>query len=101
MARSIILPRAEEDIAAIFEYHSDQTANRFVDAVISVVERLEQFPESRSPKNDLGGGLQAVVLGEYKTTLYYHFTGGEETVITVLRILRQERDVNPDMFSGG
>ncbi len=104
MVRSLILPRAEQDIALIFEYHldhSDRTAKRFVDAVVAVVRRLEQFPESGSPRRDLGADIRFVAVTEYRVNLYYHVAEGEETVVTILRVLRQERDVSEDDVPGG
>ena len=56
MARSLILPVAEDDIVRHFERyldHGDSTAHAFADAVIEVVRRLEAFPESGAPRDDL------------------------------------------------
>ena len=102
VARSLILPAAEADIVEIFEYHldhSDQTANEFADAVIEVVLRLEQFPESGSPRSDVLDGLRVVPMRRFKTNLYYVSTAdSSETLVTVFRVLRQERSVSEDDF---
>lgn len=104
MARSLILPVAEDDIAELFEYHldhSDRTAHAFADAVIEVVARLEQFPESGSLRSDVLDGLRLVPIARFNANVFYVATvDGEETVVTIFRVLRQERDVSPADFAG-
>lgn len=101
MADSLILPVAERDVVEIFEYHldhSDGTASRFADAVIEVVRRLEQFPYSGAPRQDLGEDVRVVSLNRQRANLYYAVVEGDRTTVTVLRVLRQERRVSKEDF---
>ena len=97
MARSLLSPVAERDLLDLFERrldYSDRAANALVDAVLAVVRRLEDHPWSGSPRPELGDGVRAAHVNTYRTTLYYLVTEAPaEPVVTVLRILRQERDV--------
>lgn len=104
MARSLILPVAEADIHEVFEHHldhSDQTANAFVDAVIDAVRRLERFPQSGAPRSDLGAEFRMVPIRRFRVNVFYLVTTGEpDDLVTVLRVLRQERDVDRDDLLG-
>ena len=82
--------------------HSDATAHRFADAVAEVVQRLEQFPESGSPRFDVLDGLRVVPMRRFKTNVFYVVAVGEtETLVTIFRVLRQERDVSADDIEKG
>lgn len=87
----------------LFEHyldHSHRTATAFADAVIDVVRRLEDHPRSGSPRPELGEGIRAAHANAYRTTLYYLVTEGPDPVVTVLRVLRQERNVTGDDLGG-
>ncbi|MEO0558346.1 MAG: type II toxin-antitoxin system RelE/ParE family toxin [Bacteroidota bacterium] len=102
MARSLILPVAEQDIVRLFEYHldhSDHTAHRFADAVIEAVRQLETFPESGPAQPNLGEGIRVVHLNRYRANLYYIVAGeDDDPLVTILRVFRQERDIGEQDF---
>ena len=102
MARSLILPIAEDDIVHLFEFHldhSDRTANAFADAVIEVVRRLELFPESGAPREHIAKGLRVVPVQRFRANVFYAVTkNGHAPLVTVLRVLRQERRVSRTDF---
>ena len=102
MHTSLILPVAEDDIAELFEFHldhSDRTAHALADEVIKVVRRLEQFPESGSPRGQILEGLRVVPIRRFHANVYYVIAdekGGP--LVTILRVLRQERHISPSDF---
>ena len=102
MARSLILPVAERDILDLFEHHldhSDRTAHALANAVMAAVERLEQFPESGSPRQEVMDDLRVVVLRRFRANVFYTVTNRDGApIVTVLRVFRQEREVSKADF---
>lgn len=90
MARSLLTPRAEQDVVDLFEWgldYSDRAAVRVADLVAAAIRRLEQFPESGSPRFALGATERVVPLRRLRAALYYEVVGGDVVVP------REERDV--------
>ena len=100
-----ILPAAEADVVALSEHHpdrSDRAARELADAIADAVQRPETLPEGGVARPDLGADIRAVHLNRLWTTLDYAVSdapGGP--LVTVLRVLRQERDVAADVAQIG
>ncbi len=99
MLRIIYLKAARDDIKSQFEYrgdHSEQSARRYADALTSGLEQLEIFPSIGRPRPELADDLRSLGINAIGVTVYYHLKG--ENVITVSRVIRQERDVTRSDF---
>ena len=91
-----------KDVLEYRELYSDQAALRLADGFDQAIERLIQFPQSGSPREELGPEIRALVLNEFRLTLYDHVHVGEAaTQVLVLRLLRQERDVGAEDLEAG
>ncbi len=97
MAVVRILPRAELDIEELFAYladFSDRAADRLVHEIESVANRLAIYPESGSPREEFGTDTRVVPMPGLGVNVFYLVVSNGKSVVTILRVLRQERDVD-------
>ena len=84
---------AEADLDEIWRYlarnASERSADGVIDGLRAACERLEAFPTSGSPRNDLAPGLRAVFHGDY-AALYVV----RSNVVLVLRVSHGVRDLS-------
>lgn len=105
MTLVILSPQARADLREIVDYRalfSDQAVDRLTDGFDQAVLHLERFPRSGSPREDLGKGIRAFVLRAFQLNLYYHVAESDEmTRVLIVRVLRHERDIDPDDIEAG
>jgi toxin ParE1/3/4 len=75
---------------------SESTANRFMDAIIADLERLQTAPLSGAPRDQLSPGLRAAFHGRY--VAYYLPTMRE---LVIVRVLHGARDIAALADQGG
>ncbi len=97
MTRVSLAPKAREDLRDALEYLSlftDAAVTSLSDQFDDAITRLIQFSESGSPRPELGRGVRMLVLDSFRLNLYYVARPhGRRTHVTVIRLIRQERDV--------
>lgn len=89
-----VLPRARADILALAEYaeaYTDDAAERLIDELTTVFERLAAFPGMGRLREDLASGLRAWPIRSRRVTVFYREGGAG---IVVERIIRQQRDLD-------
>ena len=92
MARSLSYrPAAEADILNIYDSIADfadpQSANRITCEIRERCERLTDFPEQGTPRDDLRPGIRTVVIG--KAVIAYRLEN-EDVVVVHIRYGGQE-----------
>ena len=99
MARRIErLPEARLDLIEIWHYieaDNPTAADRVLDAIEASLIHLAEYPDLGRGRPEIRKNLRSIVSGNY--LLFY--TPRQEA-IEVVRIIRAERDISPEMFSG-
>lgn len=93
MATVIWMPVADNDLLDIWCYYASKSpavADRICHKITKRCERVAEFPESGSPRFELGRGLRSFRVGDY-LIFYQPIRNG----IEVLRILHGARDIPP------
>jgi toxin ParE1/3/4 len=91
-----LLPRAEQDIRAIWSYiaqDSPRAADRVAASLFDSLEMLLQQPRMGAARPELAEGLRALTSGSY--VVFYRPL---DTRVQVVRILHGRRDTHADLF---
>jgi toxin ParE1/3/4 len=91
--------RAEDDLIDIWLYiaeHNPLAADRLLDRLEARWQLLATQPRSGKPREDLGAGLRAVVVGEYLSI--YRLDGSS---IEIVRVLHGRRNIVAEDVVGG
>lgn len=93
MAREIIFaPEAEAQLVALYRYiareASPDIAERFVGAIVEHCEKLEEFPNRGTPRDDIRSGLRTLSFRRRVTIAY----AVEEERVTVLGLFYGGQD---------
>lgn len=87
----VLTPSAVVDLSeatAVYRHVGDDLAPAFVQAVDQLLERLQAFPNSGTPAEDLPG-VRRARLRRFPYGVFYRVTPDE---IRVLRVLHERRD---------
>ena len=94
MSQAIILPSAEADVAAIWEYiaqDSPESADRFVDGIyLTCNQTLAYNPRIGRTREELSPGLRSFPYRDYAIFYRIAITGVE-----VVRVFHGRRDIEP------
>lgn len=103
MARVTYSPQALEDIKEHFEYrkdYSDKAASRFAEHLITIISQFAHFGELGRSREELATGLRSFPVNRLKVTVFYFPSPHTTGLPLIARVLRQERDISPEMFAG-
>lgn len=97
-----LLPAAVDDVldlAAFASEYSDAARDALTDGLFDAVERIAAFPHLGRDRDDLAPGLQSFPVNRLRATLFYVATPDDRGAVQIVRVLRQERHVDPDAFA--
>lgn len=93
MALKLVISRsARTDLLELWVYVAEdniEAADKVLDRVFEVVERLGEWPELGRTREDLGAGVRSFVVGSH--IVFYRVS---ETRLEVVRVLHGRRDVD-------
>jgi toxin ParE1/3/4 len=97
MARVVVTPSAEADI---YDVQMDlakaakiPTAEKYTDLFESLLERLAEYPDSGTPRPNLGKDVRIGVVSPY--IVIYRHPEADDTV-TVLRVIHGRRNITSE-----
>lgn len=96
-----LLPAAVTDIldlAAFASEYSDRARDTITDGLFDAFERIAAFPSLGRNRSDLAPGLRSFPVNRLRATVFYVETPEGRDAVLVVRVLRQERHVDPDAF---
>ncbi len=85
------LPRAIRDVDAIWDWvarDNEDAASRLLQRIVEATDRLTDFPESGTPRPELGRGVRSVVVGNY--VVLYRVA---PDAIEIVRVVHGARDL--------
>lgn len=97
-----LLPEALADVLALAEFaseYSDAARDAYTDGSFDAFERLAAFPGLGRDRSDLAPGLRSFPVNRLRATVFYAEARGSVDAILIVRVLRQERHVDPDAFA--
>ena len=103
MPRAAYTRGALDDIKEQFEYksdYSDEVARRFADDLVTAISSITDFPAIGRERPELAPGLRSFAANRVRVVIYYYVLGEDDPTVSIARVLRQERDVDPEMFEG-
>lgn len=94
MARVVVTPEADADLAFIiedlFEKAGARVANRYEADFDSVLNRLVDLPQSGAPRPSLGKHVRICVVSPY-VVIYEHISADE--TVTIMRVAHGRRRI--------
>ncbi len=96
-----LLPAALDDVlslAAFASEYSDAARDTLTDGLFDAFERIADFPGLGRDRSTLAPGLRSFPVNRLRATVFYTETPGTDGAILIVRVLRQERHVDPDAF---
>ena len=90
-------PEARRDLLEIWHYiaaDNPAAADRVLDGIEASLIHLAECPELGRARPEIQSNLRSIVAGNY---LVFYMPRTE--AIEVIRVIRAERDISPDMFS--
>ena len=92
------LPEARLDLIEIWHYiaaDNPKAADRVLDSINTSIGRLALYPDLGRARPEIQKNLRSMVSGHYVV-----FYTPRREAIEVVRVIRAERDVSPEMFEG-
>ncbi len=96
-----LLPAAYADVldlASFASEYSDAARDAITDGLFDAFERIAAFPGLGRDRSDLAPGLRSFPVNRLRATVFYVETPGSGDAVLIVRVLRQERHVDPDAF---
>lgn len=93
-------PAAVDDVLALAAFaseYSDAARDALTDGLFDAFERIAAFPGLGRDRGDLAPGLRSFPVNRLRATVFYDAAPGGR--LQVVRVLRQERHIDPDAFS--
>ena len=86
------------DLAAFASEYSDRARDTLTDGLFDAFERIAAFPHLGRDRSDLAPGLRSFAVNRLRATVFYAATPDDRDAVRIVRVLRQERHVDPDAF---
>ncbi len=99
-----LLRPAQLDILDLAEYageYSNRARDTLTDTLFDAFDQIVDFPEMGRDRGELAEGLRSFPLNRLKVTVFYFPMPRGQDRMLIARVLRQEREIDPEMFSGG
>ncbi|MCH7638270.1 MAG: type II toxin-antitoxin system RelE/ParE family toxin [Bacteroidetes bacterium] len=96
-----LLPRAQKDFVDLATYaseYNDAARDLITDTLFDCFELLAEYPQIGRSREGLAPGLRSFPVNRLKVTVFYFPTTDATGPPLIARILRQERDISPEMF---